>query len=572
MNRERPYRVCDYSFEELRAFFSVGNNVVCDEHGSNCVVDYFEDYFVDLKSKTIVLESRYTDSDYLDDYTAYYARCFTDFNKRTRRIHFFDHYFTQEAFEECLSGQNPGLRDLLECPKSKHYLGFIVIRPLPRTFVGRTCLRTSTDNEGARSYPVTRTYHANLFGIRLSLETLAFQEQDHEVAACATSALWSLFHGSSVRFGHSVPSPSAITSIATSSIPDWLKANPDTRRFPNSGLSTAQICAAIRSVGLEAFLIGALKLGDEETSTRKDNHSKRAGQRSIDGLSKRANINGAAYAYLSAGIPILMVCSLKEPKRAAETTAGIQKKLEGETCVDRGFHAVTLTGYSLENGLSSVTHKQYSIALRAMRIDKLYAHDDQIGPFAEMAWRDDDRSLDTKWYKSAGRTIYAVPDCLIVPLTPKIRIPYETIEESVFQLDPRLGEFSSSGYPAGKQVEWEIRLVTVNVLKSEIIDDSSISMEERIRLLSLDLPKHLWLAAGWVADTYYPAKKQIEFIVDATALKQEGGLIDAIIRDTYLPSALGSSLKNVKIPDAENATIQVSSLTRQIYSYLIAFA
>ena len=39
-----------------------------------------------------------------------------------------------------------------------------------------------------------REYKVSLFGIDLAINTIAFQEQDRVVSACATSALWSMYH------------------------------------------------------------------------------------------------------------------------------------------------------------------------------------------------------------------------------------------------------------------------------------------------------------------------------------------------------------------------------------------
>jgi hypothetical protein len=129
------------------------------------------------------------------------------------------------------------------------YLGFIVVRPLPRAIIGRTILATYGSDGGRRNYTCTRKYKVNLFGIELSIEkSLAFQEQDTVVAACATVSLWSCFHKTSDLFGTLSPRPAVITQAANQVVPQ-------ARSFPSNGLVVQQMCNAIRYVGLEPEVI-----------------------------------------------------------------------------------------------------------------------------------------------------------------------------------------------------------------------------------------------------------------------------------------------------------------------------
>lgn len=128
----------------------------------------------------------------------------------------------------------------------QNYLGFIVVKPLPMTIIGRTCLVTYPKEGGKdRYFPIIRKYNVNLFGINLSVKSLAFQEQDNVVAACAASALWSVLHGTGILFQHSILSPGEITKEATKQLPI------ETRTFPNKGLSVEQMAHAIQSVNLD---------------------------------------------------------------------------------------------------------------------------------------------------------------------------------------------------------------------------------------------------------------------------------------------------------------------------------
>ena len=112
---------------------------------------------------------------YLGDYAEYYVRCFRDYPRKYVRLHFFRLAFSSEDFENCLLGKS-GQADHESLQTD--YLGFIVLKPLPRTIIGRTCLVTYP-GEGRRHFPATRCYAANLFGLSLKVHhSLAFQEQD----------------------------------------------------------------------------------------------------------------------------------------------------------------------------------------------------------------------------------------------------------------------------------------------------------------------------------------------------------------------------------------------------------
>ena len=234
---------------------------------------YFRNYFRQKKPRTLVWEPEYTDHDFLEDFAAYYVRCFEPYERFCGRLHLFTCRFSPEQFRALIKGKNGLLTsDYLQ----EHYLGFIVAKPLPRTAIGRTCLETYKEDKG-RHYPITRSYDSHLFGLTFTVETLAFQEQDRVVAACASSALWSVLQGTGKLFQHSIPSPVEITRMA--------RSNPlsESRTLPNSGLFPAEIAAAIRAVGLEPFPIEV-----------KDEYS----------------FIGNLYAYLKGKIPLLLALSL----------------------------------------------------------------------------------------------------------------------------------------------------------------------------------------------------------------------------------------------------------------------
>lgn len=244
MQSAEHYAVWPYAPGRLEELLAENSEAPLEVVKEKSHAGYFADYFDEIGAQTIVVEYNYTDRDFLEDFAGYYVRCFHDYKSTCVRLHFFSTQFTQASFHSLLSGRR-GMR--FRQSVQDGYLGFIVVKPLPWTLIGRTCLKTYPP-ANRRYFPITRPYSVSLFGLRLSVEsTLAFQEQDTVAAACATSALWSTFQGTGKRFQHPIPSPVEITRAALSRFPS------DERDLPNHGLRIEQMAHAIRSVGLESF-------------------------------------------------------------------------------------------------------------------------------------------------------------------------------------------------------------------------------------------------------------------------------------------------------------------------------
>lgn len=453
--RSPRYLLQDFSVSTLRQWLS--RHKLADTKGirKKAQLSYLESYFRELKPSKMLLESRYIDRGFLDDYSEYYVRCFAPYNHVCSRVHFFSYFFTEEDFEAMLTNKSP--KEFAEHLQNG-YLGFMVVRPLPYTVIGRTCLRVYPE-EGGRVFPVTRSYDANLFGLSLAVDSLPYQEQDRTVGACATAALWSIFQGTSHLFEHPALSPVEITNAAVENLPL------QTRAIPNQGLQSEQIAQAIRRVGLEPEFVDA---HDEFT------------------------LKSALYAYLRAGIPILMgLCE------------------DGMTSAD-GEHAVVVTGYRLgRNRPTPYGHTGF--LTNASRIDQIYVHDDQLGPFARMVFGSDsppwekspqDSSL-WLWASWVDQNEREVKQCfdplyIMVPLYHKIRIQYETIEGAVKALDHNLELYRSEGFlEIAERFEWEIYLTKVNRLKAGLFGSSAFEVDEHLRDVLLEpLPRFLWRATG----------------------------------------------------------------------------
>ncbi len=516
-----PFKVVAYDRGRLGELFGGHHLAYARENKATPHVAYFRHYFDELKPLTIVVEERYVDHDYLEDYTGFYARCFAEYPRLCSRLHFFSVGFSDADFRALLCGNEGPLN---EAALRDAYAGFIVLKPLPETVIGRTCLRPYQEGQiFDRQFPITRVYRVNLFGIPLEVTSLAFQEQDKAAAACASSAIWSALQGTGHLFHHAIPSPIEITRAATQVLPL------ESRSLPNDGLTPPQMSAAIRAAGLECDAISVTDL---------------------------AILKRSLYAYLRGRIPLLLGVQLYDSQRGG---------------AELGRHATAVVGYHLDKLEPWVAATQ-EFRLRAERIDKFYVHDDQVGPFARMvpccSQAAKDAGFDatrmplseiacqagvetnnlwlTRWRRRGGEEpagVVAVPYLLILPLYHKIRLSFDSVLNMVRSFDQFLEWMHGRRSASARQpkalinlvpepLEWDIYLCNNEDFRKDARGHIPAG-EQRIRMMTAGLPRFVWRAIGYAAG----GVRTLGLLFDATDVPQGRCLLMAIeYRKTLLYS------------------------------------
>lgn len=443
----------------------------------------------DMNAQTIIVEENYISKDFLHDFASYYALCFESYPKFCKRIHFFNNTFNEAEFKDVILGKESANSAFWE-----HYLGFVVVKPIPVTIIGYTVLKTYSNSEdfNARNFWGVRDYKIHFFGNEIKIKSLAFQEQDTVLAACATTAIWSMLNKASVDFHTILKSPSQITQDADNVSPDG------GRLFPNKGLDIIQICQAILNSGL----VSEVKQPDTIINDVNGNPAARVVSNRY--LKKILN------AYSPIGIPIILVINVPN----------------GNTY---GLHAITISGFKKKS--PEIIAPNPNISWLSDNIEKFYAHDDQWGPFARIDFLGD-VGLNTPWteYHPAKNPTYTTN--IIVPVYPKIRISYEDIESIVLGLDAILTLFFDNKIIA--DLVWDVKIDFSENFKSRI-KDSSLDPNEKVTILQKSQPKYLW-----IADCYIGENRILEFTFDATDVIS--GMIgqDFIC---YLPDEIKTELK-----------------------------
>jgi hypothetical protein len=515
----RPFDVCQYTLNEFTRILTENSKASISLISQKSHVHYFDKYFAEIKVQTLLVEYNYVDRDFLEDFAGYYARCFPDYRHRCTRIHLFGNHFTDDDFRNLLL--NPNDSNLNQEVLEREYLGFIVIKPLPQTVIGRTCIATYPPDGERRYFPIVRNYRVNIFGMTLSVKTLAFQEQDQVAAACATSALWTLFQRTGREFQHAIPSPVEITKKAFSNFPLAKRVLPTTiRALPNSdGLSPEMMAQAIREVGLEPNAIN-LNYASDPLKTQ------------------AYLLRSTLSAYLHCGIPLAMGFKIVSFKKEDGDNLEHEKYIFSEL---EGLHAVAVTGYSLGNSGAKPSERYFGFSLKANRIDKIYVHDDQVGPFARMEFDEfklyeSDQlinSISTSW---GGGQCRAIPFLLLIPIYHKIRIPFQLIHDTVFIFDFTIIEQlrENGRLPSiSQRLEWDIYLTTVNSLKSELFLNNDLSEDVREDILLTRMPRFIWRATA-----FNESCKVLDLFFDATDIAQGQFFVCAVEYDNQLSCIL----------------------------------
>lgn len=493
-------------------------------------VRFLEAHLATLGCQSMVVEPDYTDRSFLEDYSAYYVRCFEPYGHICTRLHFFDRPLDRDTLSSAIVGDDAAsLQD--------HYLGFIVVKPLPSTVIGRTCLRPPRGD--GREFPPIKLQQVDLYGLRLVVETLPFQEQDREVAACASSALWTMLHSTAHLFQHAKPSPVEITKAAT------MHARVNGRTFPNGdGLNTLQIADAIRAVGLEPSVLAVSSM--KRYAIQSEDY---AGSQVIPATSEdedpafiakmRMVLKLSVLAYLRSGIAcVLLARTSDQPMVSAgdeyapdDADPGIEHLDSNaddgantvgtdDLIIPRGNHAVAITGFVLGEDPGE-GYGETSTRFTAGRLERIFVHDDQTGPFTSFVFAEGNRLVAENYAAPNVARRLAEPINFVVPLYHKIRIPLSQVLELSVLLDETLGTLPFTPNLEG-EIEWDIQLLGLDALRDEFAA-SELPNALKLDLLTSSLPRYVWRVRA-----FRKSKPSFDLLLDATDLLQ-GKLVRRMI-------------------------------------------
>lgn len=510
---------------------------VCDPN--NDKIAYLDDYLRTIRCQTVVIEDCYVDKNFLEDYARYYSRCFQEYPKKCVRVHFFAAKFGIRRLKNYLNRPLHSNKGLFY---DGSYLGFIVFRPLPNAPLAKVCLTTYRDEIGKhRHFPVLKDYFVHFLGSELSVKSLAFQEQDRALSACATSALWSAFHGSSGLDVNTVSAPSRITENAKKIIPQA------TSNHPHRGLTPAQMSNSIREEGLEPLLCNFINTSYLKALLR---------------------------AYLSVGVAPVLGMTLYYGDEQGVLANGIPRT------IPIGDHAVAVAGYNMsENqpkefkaddiGTNIPVILRQPMYLLSSSIDKLYVHDDEVGPFVKMEFDDEYwQHLKTRWhmYRKNPDEINATVRDILLPKPHKIRISFNTIFSIIREFNSL---YMGGWYDDGGRVVWDIYLTTVNDFKQEIRSYDTnyfLQPQHKMSLLSLSLPRYIWRVDGYMLEKsdQKMTKKSFTYIFDATEIENSDLFVCAVHYDLFSRIDIFLSVLNPLL------TPQLNTVSKFSQSYRIA--
>jgi len=320
LNTAKPLRFLDFNSQENPL-------VIIKQNLKSIQSSYLFQYLKDLDCKSLLIEDNYFDRDFLSEVSAVYCLSAKGYPNVCKRLHFFSSELTREKFALAAGSDEKSERELNE-----HYLGFIVIRPINGSPFGRTVLKWYADlnRDTPRITQPARVYVSSLAGVELSVNGLAWQQQDSGVAACATIGIWSMLHSSAFDARHAIPTTSIITEAAHSS------ALVGHQTYPSYSLTYPQIQHAIKQLGFSPSYTS----GDQP------------GQ--FFSKSRFANI---CAAYIRSGYPLMIGGSHED--------GGI-----GHAVCALGFREVAVTNTPVAG----------EVYLQDEEIEYIYVHDDNIGP------------------------------------------------------------------------------------------------------------------------------------------------------------------------------------------------
>jgi hypothetical protein len=451
-------------------------------------LEYIRKYVEELKCSAVLVEDEYIDRDYMQDHSAFYAASFAKYKSSCHRVHFFAGVPAAKILSELQAVAAEALngRAAFEaaCRKfsAEKYLGFMVVKPLPGSPVGRTVLRTfdrdAAGKDYIRRFDATREYTTHLLGVELIVRGLGFQQQDQGVSACATTAIWSSLQKLRDFEDVAAATPAQITAGASRF------ALPFGRSLPSEGLSIDQMCQGIHALGISPNLVRLLP-----------NRFARA----------RSIIHAAAISEIA---PILIIQNASNGDRHAVAAAGVKLRRK---------HEPTLVAANAIDDMAG-------------DVIGVYIHDDRLGPYIRT--RFEERKVGHEQHpcviiEEGGNDVLWVITHLLMPVHGKIR----TAIAQMLRFSTKFGGFAYAALGAigikPAPIRVSTRIVRAHRYVEELLQDKTSIREDRLSRFFSEISLSRYVGVTSMA---VPEIGDIDALVDTTGTERNANCLAVVAR------------------------------------------
>jgi len=183
---------------------------------------------------TIIAETDYIDKTYRDLYYHFYSTKLRFFEKNCVRLSFFNN-----EIDDTIAHSEDDIKKI-----KKNYLGFVVLRPLGISCIGRNVLSPDVlKPTGSRLLLCKTDITSTVMGTKVSVCGFPHSSQDEEMMTCAETTIWSIMSYLANRYNiYSLPLGHNILASLTESSYE--------RQTPSLGLNFQQISLSLQNQGL----------------------------------------------------------------------------------------------------------------------------------------------------------------------------------------------------------------------------------------------------------------------------------------------------------------------------------
>lgn len=183
---------------------------------------------------TIIAETDYIDKTYRDLYYHFYSTKLRSFEKNCVRLSFFNN-----EIDDTITHSEEDIKKI-----KKNYLGFVVLRPLGGSCIGRNVVSPEALKPIGSNLLLCKTDVAStVLGTKVSVCGFPHSSQDGEMMTCAETTIWAIMSYLANRYNvYSLPLGHNILASLTDSSYE--------RQTPSLGLNFQQISLSLQNQGL----------------------------------------------------------------------------------------------------------------------------------------------------------------------------------------------------------------------------------------------------------------------------------------------------------------------------------